>query len=130
MHLGWARLPDELIRLVMLHYRAGLHKRMVNVEVKKRWMDAWQMYAWGVLGAMGRLGNLDVLCGQPCPFRYFEEVEELNSGRFRNASRMLTPAQWRYISRELVQWAADKRRADSAPRDWVDGLHERLLAYG
>ena len=33
-HYGFARLPEEIICLIMQHYRAGLHKRMLLAEIK------------------------------------------------------------------------------------------------
>ena len=106
-HYGFARLPEEVIYLIMQHYRAGLHKRMLLAEIK---------FAYGYIFGLG--GKVDAshsadLYVYWCPDRggyghaygdpdqdtefeeedpddgCFDEAHAINCGRFPIAQLML-----------------------------------------
>ena len=86
---GWASLPQELIRLVMQHYRAGLHKRMLLTEIKsaqneERFYNA-SRYDPDVSQLHDSLNSFDD-----------DEASDINRGVFK-------------IARALLAWVIDHR---------------------
>ena len=82
-HYGFARLPEEVICLIMQHYRAGLHKRMLLAEIKFA-------YGYALYFHVQRYWGPDPDTEFEDPYNdCFDEAHAINCGAFPIAQLML-----------------------------------------
>ena len=85
-HYGFARLPEEIIYLIMQHYRAGLHKRMLLAEIKFA-------YGYELCFHAQRYWGPDPDTEFEDPYNdCFDEAHAINCGAFPIAQLMLDQA--------------------------------------